>query len=153
MQTTSSPRLGFHDGIFNRYDYKHIKLVIVIYILYFFILDNFLWIYWLYPTKTNFHIISIQQSFFMRCMESFISTSKYKLKKINLFPSYKVLKQICQLININLHHLISLTFKIYNLLTPKSDKHLISPYNITPESKERSWIWRKLSQNQEALDC
>ena len=41
MQTTSSPRLGFHDGIFNRYDYKHIKLVIVIFFIFPFLITFF----------------------------------------------------------------------------------------------------------------
>ena len=41
MQTTSSPRLGFHDGIFNRYDYKHIKLVIVIFFIFSYLITFF----------------------------------------------------------------------------------------------------------------
>ena len=39
-----------------------------------------------------------------------------------------------------------------NRLTPKSDQHLISPYNITSESKSKSreeWKW---SSTKEALD-
>ena len=65
MQTTSSPRLGFHDGIFNRYDYKHIKLVIVIFFIFSFLITFFeytdyiqLWqIFISFPFKSHFSCV------------------------------------------------------------------------------------------------
>ena len=42
---------------------------------------------------------------------------------------------------------------LVNLLTLKSDKHLIFPYNITPESYSMFIRKRKLSAAKEAVDC
>ena len=42
-------------------------------------------------------------------------------------------------------------FKI-NPLTPKSDQHLISPYNITPESRIKVTRKKEMIINKEALD-
>ena len=42
---------------------------------------------------------------------------------------------------------------IVNLLTPKCDKHLISPYNITPESHIKVWRIKEMIASKEGLDC
>ena len=39
------------------------------------------------------------------------------------------------------------------LLTPKCDKHLISPYNITAESHIKVWRIKEMIASLEALDC
>ena len=43
-------------------------------------------------------------------------------------------------------------FFIFNPLTPKSDQHLISPYNIASESKKITRI-KEMLLTKESLDC
>ena len=43
-------------------------------------------------------------------------------------------------------------FFIFNPLTPKSDQHLISPYNIASESKKITRI-KEMLLTKEPLDC
>ena len=46
----------------------------------------------------------------------------------------------------------SFDYFMFNPLTPKSDQHLISPYNIASESKKITRL-KKMSPTKKPLDC
>ena len=58
-----------------------------------------------------------------------------------------------QSINLRIAKRLYRVFPQFNHLTPYDIKHLNSPYNITPESKEKVTRIKEMTTTKEALDC
>ena len=74
----------------------------------------------------------------------------YQLRSLYMWPYGNWTLLMC--INLYFSVIPPFDFFIFNPLTPKSDQHLISPYNIASESKKITRI-KEMLLTKEPLDC